>query len=340
MNKFNISKKKFFNLIFICIIFCFPFFLTLQRPLNSTDTSEYYEYYQKSILGIQTVEPTYYYLSRISNDIACGEFGFRILLFFYQLISFSILLIILRKSEKPCFTFFIFFCFAYIYQFSIQIRSCVGNLIFILAVYDIFEKKWKSYYLKMAIAYLFHRSSILFFIVYPFCVFVQKHRKFLYIFPIAFFCLAKSFTPFMESFVEYLGGSKISIMKKLWTYTQLTAYQESAVNPYNKISLFLLVIYYLPLIKFRVKNLSEKEIICLTVISLSFFCYFFGAFNMPIIAQRYPEALNLILLIYLPLFSNRIKEKEIFYLLLALYLVLIAQNYGTGTVMLKFMGLK
>lgn len=340
INRFSIEQKQFTRILAICCIFFIPFILTLQRPLTSTDTTGYFDYYQKAVTGVQTVESSYYLLSRLAELLLPGDLGFRLLLFFYQTIAFSILLVLIKRSQKPYLVFFIYFCFAYIYQFSIQIRSCVANLIFALSIYDIFEKKWKSYYLKMLIAYFFHRSSILFFLVYPLCLFVLKHKELLYFMPIFFVLSAKLFKPFMGGFIDFAGNSGVPAIKTIWTYTQIASYQEAEMNPFNKTSLFLFVVYYYPLIKYKAGNLLKQECICLTVISLSLFCYFFGAYNIPIIAQRYPEALNLVLLIYLPLFINRVREKQISYLLLALYLFLIAKNYGTGNFMLSFIGIK
>lgn len=190
INRFSIEQKQFTRLLAICFIFFIPFILTLQRPLTSTDTTGYFDYYQKAVSGVQTVEYSYYLLSLLSGLLLPGEMGFRLLLFFYQTIAFSILLVLIKKSPKPYLVFFIYFSFAYIYQFSIQIRSCIANLIFVLSIYDIFEKKWKSYYLKMLIAYFFHRSSLLFFLVYPLCVFILKYRKVLYLLPV-FFCFIR-----------------------------------------------------------------------------------------------------------------------------------------------------
>lgn len=340
INRFSIEQKQFTRILAICCIFFIPFILTLQRPLTSTDTTGYFDYYQKAVTGVQTVESSYYLLSRLAGLLLPGDLGFRLLLFFYQTIAFSILLILIKRSQKPHLVFFIYFCFAYIYQFSIQIRSCVANLIFILAIYDIFERKWKSYYLKMLIAYFFHRSSILFFLVYPLCVFVLNHRKLLYFLPFFFVLIAKLFNPRMEEFIDFAEGANLPALKTIWTYTQLSAYQDSKVNPFNKISLFLFVIYYYPLIKYKVRNLLKQECICLTVISLSFFCYLFGAYNIPIIAQRYPEVFNLVLMIYLPLFIKRVREKQLVYILLWMYLLLIAENYSTANTMLSFIGIK
>lgn len=340
IKKFSIDKTQFTKLLTICFIFFIPFILSLQRPLTSTDTIGYFDYYKKAVLGENTVESSYYLLARLAGQILPGVLGFRLLLFFYQTIAFSILLVILKKSQEPYLVFFIYFCFAYVYQFSIQIRSCVSNLIFILAIYDIYEKKWKSYYLKLLLAYFFHRSSIFFFLVYPLCMLILKHRNLLYLLPVVFVLFAKIFKPFMNEFIGLIGNSDIPAIKTIWTYTQLSSYQEAKVNPINKISLFIIVVYYYPLIKFKAQNLLKQECICLAVFSISLFCYFFGAYNIPIIAQRYPEAFNLILLIYLPLLLNRVKEKQIAYIFLALYLFLIAENYSTFNVILSFIGIE
>lgn len=107
-------------------------------------------------------------------------------------------------------------------------------------------------------------------------------------------------------------------------------------SPLNRISLFIFLVYYFYLLNFPVENLKKIEIISLSIMSLSIFCYFIGAFQISIIAERYPEALNLIFVIFFPLLEKRIKEKYIFNILVFIYLVLLNMQYGTFKTLLGY----
>lgn len=341
--KVSFSKKKYDSIIFISTIFFIPFLLTLFRPITSTDTGGYFKYYLMAIsnkLENFNAEQSYYIISRIAYFLTHNNSGFRIVLFVYQSIAYFTLLLIISKSSKPYLTFLIYFCFAYIYQFSIQIRSSVSNLIFILAVYDILEHNWKKYYLKMIIAYFFHHSSILFFIVYPLSIFILHHKKILYIYPFVLIIFSKYFAVFMDTFLSFMKTSQYPFFMTLYNYTQISRYQDVIINPLNRISLSIIVLYYVPLFKLKIQEITQLECICLVVMGLSLFCYFFGAYNIPIIGQRYPEALNLIYLIYIPLFEKYIKEKYLFYIFIFIYLAIIAKQYSTIESMLSFIGIE
>lgn len=330
-----ISKSKFNEQVFIAFLFFIPFLVCVFRPLSSTDTSGYLNYFNSASFDFRGVELSFSLISLIGKSLFGDVYGFRFVLFCYTAIGFLVLLKIIEKTDSPVVAFFVYFAFAYTYQMCIQMRSSVSNLIFILALFDIRDRKVKSYYLKMLIAFFFHESSILFFCVYPFCVLILKYRKILYILPVVFISSIYLLNSLSTS-LGFLENSEIGFIHKFLVYSQLSSYADSKVNPINRISLFLFVFYYVFIFGIKIKNLNNLEIISLCVISISLFCFFFGARFFPIIAQRYPEGLNLALVVLIPSFFRHCREWKILLVFLMLYLFLVAMNYGTITTQLSY----
>lgn len=320
------SREKYNTLVFVAALFLLPFVMIVIRPLSSTDTSGYYSYFKNPESALK-VEASFLLIASLARFVSEGMVGFRLLLFIYASLSSIFLFIILRKSRSPLIAFFVYFSFAYTYQMCIQIRSGVANLIFLWAVYDIADRNPKQYYLKMLLAFLFHNSSVFFFLMYPLCSFINKHKKILFILPFLLVFLAMVLSMGINNLIYLLANSKITMLRTLYAYTSLKQYSEAYINPFNRISLFLMVIYYVSL--FFIKKLNTLEIVSLILMAISIFCYFLGKFSMPIIAQRYPEAFNLILVIFLPLLSTRCKEKKLFFSFLLIYLALINIQYET-----------
>ena len=208
-------------------------------------------------------------------------------------------------------------------------RSSVANLIFILALFDIKNKDIKKYYLKICIAFIIHNSAILYVIVYPIARFIIKRKKILYFLPII--AIGSSF--FVASFVGFIvkntQDSSSYIFKTLFVYYSSSHIGKTGVNPVNTISLSILCFYYYFVYKINVKYISDLECISLVVMSLSLLMSTLGYILIPIFAERYTVAINLILMLFLPLFMNRCKEKKIFLVLLLVYLWLINRQYQT-----------
>ena len=333
LNKTIGSRKTYNELVFIAALFFIPFIMIIIRPLNSTDTGGYYSYFTNPA-SASNVEQSFLLIASLVRVISPELLGFRILLFIYAFLSSVFLFVVLKKSENPFIAFIVYFSFAYIYQMCIQIRSGVANLIFVWAIYDIANKKPKQYYLKMLLAFFFHNSSVLFFVLYPLARFFNKYRRMLVVLPFLFVFLSICLSFLMDQAIFLLSNSKVTMLKTLYAYTYIKQFSEAPVNPFNRISLFLLFVYYFFL--FLVKRKNTLEIVSLVIMAFSIFCYFLGKFTLPIISQRYPETFNLILVISLPLLYIRCKEKKIYFLLLLIYLLLINIQYKTLSTMLSY----
>lgn len=329
----SINKKKYYEIFLLKIIFILPFFFCVLRPLNSTDTEGYLYYFVNASLSNPKPEISYVLISFFSKLIGGEVYGFRIVLFIYTLLGTLLLFKILEKSDNIALSFFVYFSFAYLYQMNIQMRSCVANLIFLYSIYDIEKKNWKLYYLKMLLAFFFHNSSIFFFVIYPYSCFLIKRRKLLFYMPLFFVFCAYFFGAIISFIISFADSTGFYALRVLKTYTEFSKHY---VNPLNRFSLFIFLVYYFYLFKFSINKLKDIEVISLSIMALSIFCYFFGSFHLPIIAERYPEALNLIFVYFFPLLEKRIKEKYIFVILVYIYLTFVNMQYCTFSTLVGY----
>lgn len=123
-------------------------------------------------------------LNAIAKSISRDYFVFQ---FINAVLVFSLLSMILKKSEltykDKCFFLFVYFCSKFIWYFFILLRQNVANLIiwYILIDYDKNRKKKFWYTVRdlmlILIAMSFHSTAALFFIVYPFYIYLSKHAK-------------------------------------------------------------------------------------------------------------------------------------------------------------------
>lgn len=333
VNKKYISTKKFDELIILKVLFIIPFVICIFRPISSIDTSGYYQYYLNASIENPMPEISFVLISIIIKSIFGVEIGFRVVLLIYALIATVLLFKILEKSDNIPLSFFVYFSFGYVYQMNIQMRSSVSNLIFLSAVFDIKNKNWKKYYIKMLFAFLFHNSSILFFIIYPFSRYILKRRRILFFLPFIFIFATRIGWSIIALLTSYADTTGFYALRLLKIYTE---YAKHYVNPFNRFSLFIFLVYYFYLFFFPIKKLTDLEIISLSILSISIFCYFVGAFYLPIIAERYPEGLNLVFVIFFPLLEKRIKERNIFLLLVFIYLILTNMQYKTLNTILGY----
>ena len=323
------NKKNWNEMLFISLLFFITFFICVLRPLQSMDTMGYYNYFLQANLKNPHPEKTFVYLSLFWRKLFGDVVGFRGVIFTYTLIAYGILIEILKKCKHPFLSFIIYFSFAYMYQLCIQMRSSVSNLIFLLALFDIRDRKLLQYYFKMFIAFLIHNSAVFFVIVYPIAIYVLKHKKMLKWLPL--FAIIGSFVAAssIALIVNKTEGLNIYIFRTLWTYYSASKIGQSGIHPINSISLSIFCFYYYFVYKVKIKNISDFECISLVAIALSLMNYALGYILIPIFAERYTVALNLVLIIFLPLFMEHFKEKKIFLVLLLIYLYIINRQYQT-----------
>ncbi len=333
-------KKNYYNNILISILFFIPFLLCIFRPLESPDTLGYYLYFTSSSLknvDIFNVEISFIIIAFLCKLIDNGILGFRILLFIYASITSYILFNTINRTRSPFIAFMIYFSFAYSYQMCIQIRSAITNILLISIALDLSEEKNKKAIFKILLASLFHISGLLFFIIKPLYHIFDKHRKILWLIPIVIILISISTNEYMSIILENLHKYDFFLIKRILPYYQDKYYFESVVNPLNRVSLVIIFVYYFYVINVGVNQLIKTEIISLTILNISLFSYFWGALNFPIIAQRYPESFNLILIVLFTELIRRVKEKYFYFIILFLYLAFINYQYSTINTLLAYL---
>lgn len=321
------SQKVFVALCGIILIT-----ICVCRPLSSSDTKGYYNLYIETINNRKPfIEQSFQYISKIGYTLFGIEGGFRFLLLIYACITWYILIRVIKQCENKLLSFFIWFSFAFVFQMMIQMRSAVGNLLFLWSLQDITEKNYRKYYIKIFVAIFFHAQSFIFLFIYPCVRVVLKYRKLLYILPPAFILAAYTAPYFLDQIIPFLINSKFEYLaQKVEVYT-LKYYTDVWTNPINRISLVLFAIFYFEIIIVGIKRLMNDEVVYITICAVSIFCYFLGKFTIPIIALRYPECFNLVLIVLLPVIGYRRLKRSIneFKILMFVYLFLINIQYNT-----------
>lgn len=119
-------------------------------------------------------------LSSIAKTIWDNYFSFQIL---YTIVCFGLLLIILYKLElsykQKCMFVFVYFCYMFFWYFWGLLRQNISNLLIWIVIVDWKkerERKWLYYlrdYMIMYVAYLFHSTAIICFVLYPIFILLQ-----------------------------------------------------------------------------------------------------------------------------------------------------------------------
>lgn len=334
----TVDRNKLEQCIFIGFLFLLPFIFCVYRPFTLPDIGAYYYRYLEAIsVGkagyLEDTEYSFVVISRIAQFLFGSDSGFRGMLFLYEMFATVIMLIICYKSHIPLMAFAIYFSFAYYYQMNVQMRSSVANLLLLWSLYDIAEGKPKNFYIKVIIASLMHYSILVFLPLYPIGRIITKHRNkyFMFLLPIVAIILGLNFGRLLQVIFGVLGGldSPLPFIRKLYVLTTWPQYSTAYVNPFNRISIALIFIYYFYYFYVKIESINNIDIICMLMASVSIFTYIYGANYFAIIAQRYPEIINLIFVILLVDTYYYINNKKMYLIIAFGYLALVAENYGT-----------
>lgn len=329
-NCFQILMIIFFILMVMCTF----------RPMNTTDTDNYYEYYLTASITKPVPELSYVLISLFWRKVIGGVSGFRFVMLTYYLCTFFLLHRLLKKTPDSAVSFIIFFSFAFALQICIQVRAPLANMLLLSSIEDIGNRKIKKHYIKVFLACLIHMSSIVFVIIYPVSRLLDKYRNRPVMYALPFFAVisARISASFVEFIVRY--GVKIGItgLERFSVYFSPQFYA-ARINPVNRISVVLAVVYYSFLLFAGVKKLNTKEIIYLIIIAYSIYFYFLGYYSIALIGYRFPESLNLVLIFAIPALikhtANIRNNRILCYMLLFFYLVLINHQYETIPVILS-----
>lgn len=308
------------------------------RPLSSSDTYGYYNLYRQ-VIGHQDafVEQSFKIISWLGYSLFGVSEGFRFVLFIYATITMSIMIKALDYCEEKIMSFLIWFSFAYVFQMTIQMRSAVANLLFLLSIQDIIKGNLKKYYIKILIAIFFHQQSVILLFIYPFIRVIMKKRRILIVLPLLFIITARFASVFLNRFIGYLMNSRFDYIAAKAEAYLYNYYTDVLINPLNRISIILLLVYYFEIAYVGIKKLKNDEVVYLIVGAVSIFCYFLGYYTIPIIGMRYPECFNLVLVMWLPVIGIRrfSSSSKIYNMFVLIYLYLINIQYQTFEVIIS-----
>ncbi len=304
------------------------------RPMDTIDTDNYYEYYLAANVKEPVPELSYVVVSIFWKNVIGGVLGFRCVMLSYYILTFAVLYSLLRKASNPLMSLLIFFSFAFSLQICIQVRAPLANMILLSSIEDIEHRKIKSHYLKIFFASVIHTSSIVFVVVYPALRFLEKYRSkaVMYGLPVFAAAAARAAASSIELIVNYGVRIGISGLERFSIYF-LPKYYAERINPFNRISIILVLIYYSFLFFVGLKKMNTKEITYLIIIAYSIFFYFVGYYSIALIGYRFPESLNLILIFAIPALFKHIartrNNRMVCYTMLFIYLILINNQYET-----------
>lgn len=308
------------------------------RPLHTTDTQAYYDYYINADVSSPHPELSYVLLSVFCRNVLGGMPGFRLLFLTYYVIAFLLVSKIIRNSSVPLFALAVYFSFAFALQICIQVRSAAANLLLLSALNDISQRDVKKYYVKVFFAFLIHSSGIVYLAVYPACCLLDKMRSRIVfaVLPFVSVAAAKLVSFSVVTLLDFAISRGIHDLARYKIYFE-GIYAQQKINPLNRISIMLFLIYFVFLAAAGVKQMSRMEAVYLAVMCYSIFFYFLGYYSIALIGFRFPETLNLVLVHALPDLLGHFRgiwKSAARYFLLA-YLVLINMQYETVRIIMS-----
>lgn len=229
-----------------------------------------------------------------------------------------------KISPFPVLSVLVYICFYFILHEMGQIRVGVATAIFLIAIPDIVNKNARGFFLKTALATMFHYSSI---IMVPLYFLNPKRYNQIFYILLPYIGILLSVTsipslhfssviPLLPDFI----GSKINIY-----YDLLQIGEMSEINVYNMLYSSLLVIHF-----FIVVNINRFKdpliIISIKIFSWMLFLFYFFSF-MPVLAFRLSEFYGVVLLLLLPSLITIIRQKLLTSVLVVSYSLLMLVNY-------------
>lgn len=239
------------------------------------------------------------------NDIFFNS-AFTSFLLMFAILGVGVKLVALYKYSKiPLLSLYIYIFSYFLLHEYVQIRAGVAAGIFLLAVVDLSVNNLKKYLVKVTLAILFHWSSVVLLPLY-FVIRYAKNGLFY-------------FLPFVGLFVFFTGlGKNFSILEILAPvalfsnyYQAHSGYQEevNAINLVSTSHLFLFVIFTL-VFTTRKKIINEFDLVTYKIFSTSLFLfYLLAALQLPVMAFRLSEYLNVVLLFLIPAIVSNFKNK-------------------------------
>ena len=318
-----IAKKKM-DIIVILFILLPLFIFSVFRGVDLTpDTKGYFETYTKIIKdNYQGIELSFVLISKICYKLLGFNNGFNGLLAVYSCLSFLLLTyIIIKRSNGPLVSTCLYISMFFLLHICIIIRAGIAALIFLWAINDIINHKLRLYLVKTGLCVFFHTSGLIMLAIYPFVHFILNKRILLAVLPIIGYFFSLSFLTLINKLINILPDG---YHLKKFQIMYFSAVNKGYINIFSLYYLSCIFIFYFLL--FEYKKLSYKTKIYCSILGLSIFFFCMGR-NLPVIAYRIPEFLNVVLILLIPGFYKFIKEKWMLVVIIYLYIFYMLYNY-------------
>lgn len=302
----NVRKAKKYEFI---IFFVFGILLILIAGMRLFGHGADYDNYADMIVNkIDPVEgaseigfKTFIWINDFLFDSKISSF-----LVMFAILGVGIKLFALLKYSKiPLLSFFLYILSYFLLHEYVQIRAGVATGFFLLAIPDLASGNFRRYLVKTIFAMLFHWSSVILIPLY----FVVRNIKLS-----VFYIL-----PFIGLFIFLMGLDISSMMLNMLApidyfreYYLFHSGHQATINAFNLLSDSQLVLFvfigYLLFIRKKIK--SDFNISIYKIFSVSIFLfYILAAAQLPVLAFRISEYLNVVLLFLIPAIVAEFKDK-------------------------------
>ena len=206
------KHKKFKTGMVVTAILPMFLLFVLRYKYIGADTIGYVRFFEKEIRS-------YSWKQLFDADTMRFEIGFRVYTkiiscfsnnyTFYFLINALIIFGILMRfsfkyTQNPFVFFFLFITLGTYHFFETGLRQALAMVICLLAVDFVKNKKLIPFILLVLLAYFFHKSALVFLLIYPLCA-IKKYDWIIFIYAILAVVFVLGFTTFQNFFNQLLG---------------------------------------------------------------------------------------------------------------------------------------
>ncbi len=276
-NSLRKIESKYYAYIFFAFVVCFRWFI-------SQDAFAYYGFFQSVPNVIESIESNYAKWSWWEPGFVYYVATYKLFTdnyLVYQIVDSIIEIIFIYKcfEHYKCnnpFVIMIFFVMNGFWSFDVQ-RNIKAILIFFYSlkfIEDINNRKWIKYFICLIVAYCFHNSSIIYFLITPFlCIKLTKQKIKIFFFLGIFIAITSglfmnNFLATIQSFLPGRIGNMID--EYVLNKGQFSIGKMFSLGTIEKILTFYLILRYFDTLK------QDNSIIIKTYILyfLFYFCFF------------------------------------------------------------------
>jgi len=230
---------------------------------------------------------------------------------------------IFKLSDYPLISILLYINLFFILYGLTQIRVGVAIGIFLIAIPDIYNKNFKSYLIKVFIAFLFHYSLLFLFLFY-FLNPKTLNKTLYYLLPligISFYFLADQY---FDTFTGYILNNTPSFFFRRIQEVIENARIENNLTIVNSAVFVKLLFYYFYLINFK-KFTQKYDILYFKLYAISLLFILFLSF-IPILGVRLSQFTSVVSIIFYVRYISVFNNKYIPFIIIYLYSVYILYN--------------